>query len=35
VPPALGYGRAGKPPAVEGNDTLVFVIDVVAAVSGD
>jgi len=35
VPPALGYGQAGKPPAVEGNDTLVFVIDVVAAVSGD
>jgi peptidylprolyl isomerase len=34
VPPALGYGQAGKPPAVEGNDTLVFVIDIVAAVSG-
>jgi peptidylprolyl isomerase len=32
VPPALGYGRAGNPPLVGAHDTLVFVIDILAAV---
>jgi len=31
VPPSLGYGSAGDPPDVSGKDTLVFVIDIVAA----
>lgn len=31
VPPALGYGSAGKPPDVKGSDTLVFVVDIIAA----
>ena len=31
VPPAEGYGDAGQPSAgIEGDDTLVFVIDVLA-----
>jgi peptidylprolyl isomerase len=34
VPPSLGYGQAGNPPNVDGTDTLVFVIDIVTAVSG-
>jgi peptidylprolyl isomerase len=32
VPPADGYGKAGQPSAgIKGTDTLVFVIDVLAA----
>ncbi|WP_084958350.1 FKBP-type peptidyl-prolyl cis-trans isomerase [Thermoactinospora rubra] len=32
VPPALGYGKAGLPAAgIRGGDTLVFVVDVLAA----
>jgi peptidylprolyl isomerase len=31
VPPSLGYGSAGDPPDVGAQDTLVFVIDIVAA----
>lgn len=31
VPPAEGYGDKGKPPAITGDDTLVFVIDILAA----
>ena len=27
-PPALAYGKAGQPPTIPGNSTLVFVIDV-------
>ncbi|MBV8959038.1 MAG: FKBP-type peptidyl-prolyl cis-trans isomerase, partial [Actinobacteria bacterium] len=27
IPPDLGYGAAGSPPAVGPNETLVFVID--------
>ena len=27
IPPAEGYGAAGSPPAIPGNATLVFVID--------
>ncbi len=32
LPPSLGYGQAGNPPDVRANDTLVFVIDILAAV---
>ena len=31
VPPAEGYGAAGSPPKISGDDTLVFVIDILAA----
>jgi len=31
VPPAEGYGEAGSPPKIAGDDTLVFVIDILAA----
>lgn len=31
VPPADGYGPAGSPPAISGTDTLVFVVDILAA----
>lgn len=27
IPPALGYGASGSPPAIPPNETLVFVID--------
>jgi peptidylprolyl isomerase len=30
IPPALGYGANGSPPAVGPNETLVFVVDLVA-----
>jgi peptidylprolyl isomerase len=33
VPPRLGYGQAGDAPDVGPRDTLVFVIDILAAVS--
>ena len=31
IPPADGYGKAGSPPKIAGNDTLVFVVDILAA----
>jgi peptidylprolyl isomerase len=31
VPPADGYGTAGSPPNVTGNEELIFVVDVLAA----
>ena len=31
IPPAEGYGTAGSPPKISGNDTLVFVVDILAA----
>ena len=32
IPPELGYGAAGHPDSgIKGNDTLVFVIDILAA----
>lgn len=31
VPPAEGYGAAGSPPKIAGDDTLVFVVDILAA----
>jgi len=34
IPPGLGYGKAGNPPAITGTDTLVFVIDILAATHG-
>ena len=34
VPPRLGYGKAGNPPAITGKDTLVFVVDILAATHG-
>jgi peptidylprolyl isomerase len=30
IPPELGYGAQGSPPAIPPNETLVFVIDAVA-----
>jgi peptidylprolyl isomerase len=30
IPPELGYGAEGSPPAIPPNETLVFVIDVVS-----
>jgi peptidylprolyl isomerase len=29
IPPVLGYGASGSPPAIKPNETLVFVVDVV------
>jgi peptidylprolyl isomerase len=34
IPPGLGYGTAGNPPAIRGTDTLIFVVDVLAATRG-
>ena len=31
LPPGLGYGQAGDPPDVDGHDTLIFVVDILAA----
>ncbi len=31
VPPADGYGTAGRPPQISGTDTLVFVVDLLDA----
>ena len=31
IPPADGYGDAGSPPKISGKDTLVFVVDILAA----
>ena len=28
IPPSLGYGAQGQPPAIAANETLVFVVDV-------
>lgn len=32
LPPKEGYGKKGSPPKIKGDDTLVFVIDVLAKV---
>jgi peptidylprolyl isomerase len=34
VPPALAYGNAARPPYIKSGDTLVYVIDIIAAVAG-
>ena len=34
IPPGLGYGKAGNPPTVRGTDTLVYVVDILAAIHG-
>jgi peptidylprolyl isomerase len=34
IPPKLGYGKAGNPPTITGKDTLIFVIDILAATHG-
>ena len=34
IPPRLGYGKAGNPPAITGKDTLVFVVDILAGTRG-
>jgi peptidylprolyl isomerase len=34
IPPQLAYGSAGAPPAIAPNETLVFVIDLLAAKRG-
>lgn len=31
IPPADGYGTAGSPPKISGTDSLVFVVDILAA----
>jgi peptidylprolyl isomerase len=31
IPAPLGYGNQGKPPDINGTDTLVFVVDIIAA----
>ena len=30
IPPSLGYGKAGSPPTIPANSTLVFVVDLLA-----
>jgi peptidylprolyl isomerase len=30
IPPALGYGKAGSPPTIPANSTLIFVVDLLA-----
>jgi hypothetical protein len=31
---SLGYGKSGNPPMIKGTDTLVYVVDIVAALHG-
>ncbi|MCP9979155.1 FKBP-type peptidyl-prolyl cis-trans isomerase [Actinomadura madurae] len=32
LPPEEGYGKKGSPPTIKGDDTLVFVVDILAKV---
>jgi FKBP-type peptidyl-prolyl cis-trans isomerase len=34
IPPELAYGRTGSPPLIGPNETLVFVVDLIALKSG-
>jgi peptidylprolyl isomerase len=34
IPPSLGYGKSGNPPTIRPTDTLVYVVDVIAAIHG-
>jgi FKBP-type peptidyl-prolyl cis-trans isomerase len=34
IPPRLAYGKAGNPPTIQSTDTLIFVIDILAATHG-
>jgi peptidylprolyl isomerase len=34
IPPELGYGAQGRPPDIPGDETLVFVIDLLDVQSG-
>jgi peptidylprolyl isomerase len=34
VPPDLGYGAQGSPPAIKPNETLVFVVDLLDVQAG-
>ena len=34
VPPDLGYGAQGSPPAIKPNETLVFVVDLLDVQGG-
>jgi FKBP-type peptidyl-prolyl cis-trans isomerase len=29
IPPDKGYGAGGRPPKIQGTDTMVFVVDIV------
>ena len=34
IPPNLGYGKPGNPPLIRPTDTLVYVVDILAAIHG-
>src|SRR5215469_8655909 len=34
IPPSLGYGKSGSPPMITGSDTLVYAVDILAAIHG-
>ena len=35
IPPSLGYGKAGSPPTIPANSTLVFVVDLLVGLRVD
>jgi FKBP-type peptidyl-prolyl cis-trans isomerase len=35
IPPALGYGSAGRPPDIKPNETLIVVVDLIAVSKRD
>jgi peptidylprolyl isomerase len=34
IPPSLGYGKSGDAPTIRPTDTLVYVVDIIAAIHG-